>query len=78
MEQAHPISNREKRIYTLFAQRLEEALLTITSIRERIQAEEEKRKLEVQLMQIQKMEAIATLAGGIGHEFNNALSRLRQ
>jgi signal transduction histidine kinase len=74
MEQAHPISNREKRLYTLFSQRLEEALLTMTSVRERIQAEEEKRRLEVHLMHIQKMEAIATLAGGIAHEFNNALS----
>ena len=33
----------------------------------------EKRKLENQLQQAQKMEAIATLAGGIAHEFNNAL-----
>ena len=33
----------------------------------------EKQKLEAQLQQAQKMEAIATLAGGIAHEFNNAL-----
>ncbi len=33
----------------------------------------EKQRLEAQLQQATKMEAIATLAGGVAHEFNNAL-----
>ncbi len=44
-----------------------------TDITERAQAEDARQKLQVQLLQAQKMESIGILAGGIARDFNNLL-----
>ncbi len=49
---------------------------TAEDITSRKKAEEEKRSLQSQLLQAQKMEAIGTLAGGVAHDFNNILTAL--
>ncbi len=48
----------------------------VLDISKRVNAEHEKNRLQTQLLESKKMDAIGTLAGGIAHEFNNILAGL--
>ena len=53
---------------------LKNAMAVVHDLTEIRKAQEEKRKLEIQLQNAQKLESLGTLAGGVAHDLNNILS----
>lgn len=76
----HPASGDTRRFIRSIAERIADdsgnpikIVGVIQDITQQKETEKEKQRLELQLIQAHKMEAIGTLAGGVAHEFNNLL-----
>lgn len=52
-------------------------LTTVSDITVRKAAEKSKKKLESLLLQVKKMESLATIAGGVAHNFNNLMMAIQ-
>ncbi len=50
---------------------------SIRDVTEHRRSEREKEKLQAQLLQVQKMEALGTLTAGVAHDFNNILTSIQ-
>jgi PAS domain S-box-containing protein len=72
-----PMGDQERHFEARVAPCAGDTVITIVrDITERKQAEEERRNIQAQLLQTQKMESLGSLAGGVAHDMNNVLGAI--
>lgn len=68
------INQDEENLFTELANDIGFALRSIDTEQAHNQSETERKNLQTQVTQMQKLEAVGRLAGGVAHDFNNMLS----